>query len=263
VIIYILFIAIIVLRIIGVTKELSNLNYISHMILLANTILCYLRFLAVLSASRITGPIFFSMQAMLGDILKFGVILLVFIFSFTFVFMGFFHESVDDDTWEILYPNGPLFLPMWGTFGEFGSSLPYLNQLNLFGFVLLIIYLFSVQILLVNLLIAMMNDSYSRVQANADKEWGFRMEKLIYEYELASIIPPPFSIFQLIIEILFFWMPKCSFFKNHEENDPLPFELTAASHKHTPEQAILNELNLKRALYIENRNTNKIQLDDS
>jgi len=257
VIIYVLFVIIIILRIIGVTQERSNFNYTSHMILLANTILCYLRLLAVLSASRVMGPIFFSIEAIIVVFLKFCVVLAAFIISFTCVFVGFFHESIDDNTWETLYPNGPLFLPMWATFGEFASTLPLLDQLNSFGLILLVIYLFFMQILLINVLIAMMNDSYSRVQENVDKEWGFSMEKLIYEYEQASILPPPFSIIQLIREVFFFYIPKFSIFEYREENDTLPIELMDSGHKYTPEQAILKELNLKRDLYIENRNAKK------
>jgi len=258
-IIYLLFIIIIILRIIGVMYELSNINYISHMILLVSTIFCYLRILTILSASRIMGPIFFSIEAMAGDFLKFCLILAVFIVSFTFVFVGFFHESIDDDTWDELYPSGPLFLPMWATFGEFASSLPLLNQINPLGLVLLIIYLFLMQIILINLLIAMMNNSYYRVQENIDREWGFRMEKLIYEYEMASTIPPPFSIIQIILEIFFYFLPKYSIFEHHYvENDQFPFD----KHKFTPEQAILKELNSKRNLFIEDRNTKKKQFGD-
>jgi len=172
------------------------------MVLLFNTIFCYLRLLGVFSASLTLGPLFFSIVTMLMDIIKFSVFYIIFILSFSWALMGYVHEYVPDETWSLLYPNGPILLPLWATFGEFSSSFPYLNSMDTVGVILLGIYLFGAYILFVNLLIAMMNDSYSRIHDNQDTEWQFARYSLINEYEATSAFPPPFNIIQLLFLLL-------------------------------------------------------------
>eukprot|EP00026_Physarum_polycephalum_P010335 Phypoly_transcript_10495.p1 GENE.Phypoly_transcript_10495~~Phypoly_transcript_10495.p1 ORF type:complete len:238 (-),score=45.46 Phypoly_transcript_10495:26-739(-) len=62
------------------------------------------------------------------------------------------------------------------------------------GVGLLIVYSIISQIMLVNLLIAMMGDTYSSVKANADKEWKFYRYGLISEFSSNSSYPPPFNL---------------------------------------------------------------------
>jgi len=217
-------------------------------------------------------PFFLSVVAMIKDILKFFIFFAVFILSFTWAFMGFVNEHMDANFAET-YPTGPVLLPLWATFGEFASSFNYLDNVEPVGLIFLAFYLFSADILLINLLIAMMNDSYSRIQNNADKEWKFARASLISEYESVSAIPPPFNLIQLLFEILWACVPKNKCFEddNDEEDILEPNYLETAngqninthpakSRKETPqerEQTILTQLNLKRNAFLEKRDEKK------
>jgi len=198
------FLVVIILRCIAVGQQIKNLNYAAHIILIFNMICSYIRLLGVFSASLIMGPLLFAVIAMLRDILKFIIFVTIFILSFTWAFMAIANENFNDGTWLETYPDGPVLLPVWGIFSEFSSSLAWINQIEVVGPVLLAIYLLFVQILLINLLIAMMNDSYSRVRDNADIEWKFSRFSLILEYEAASALPPPISVLQIFFEIITF-----------------------------------------------------------
>jgi len=70
---------------------------------------------------------------------------------------------------------------------------------NTFGTILVSVYAIIAQIMLVNLLIAMMGDTFNNVNENADKEWKFSRYKFISAYKSSSVFPPPFSVFVFII----------------------------------------------------------------
>jgi len=59
---------------------------------------------------------------------------------------------------------------------------------------MLSIYALIAQIMLVNLLIAMMGDSYSNVKENSGKEWKFSRYSLVSEFSNTSFDPPPFNL---------------------------------------------------------------------
>jgi len=278
-IIYVIFAVIIVLRLIGVFSTNPRIAYSSHMILLFNTIFCYLRLLGVFSASLILGPLFFSIVTMLIDILKFAIFFLIFILSFSWALMGYVHEYVPDETWNSLYPDGPILLPLWATFGEFSSSFPFVNSMDTVGIILLGVYLFAADILLVNLLIAMMNDSYSRIHDNADLEWQFARYSLVSEYEAASALPPPLNIIQLLFRLLRLQVPAFTAEEVIEEDKRERFYLLETSNGYiisnftkqteSPEakaQTILDQMNSNRNAYLkkkkEKEDVNPVTLDD-
>jgi len=68
------------------------------------------------------------------------------------------------------------------------------QYLDTMGLVMLSIYSLIAQIMLVNLLIAMMGDSYTKVQGNAEKEWKFYRYSLAKEFRNTSFDPPPFNL---------------------------------------------------------------------
>jgi len=189
-----LLILVIILRVLAVIIEDSKLNYASHSILIFATIICYVK----LSFFFLLGPILFAVVSMLKDIIKFIPILLLFILAFTWAFMGITHETLNDDTWQNIFPEGPVLLSIWSIFGDFGEGITILNQSPFVGPVLLAIYLIFVNIFLINLLIAIMNDSYSRFREHGDVDWKFYRYGVIKKYKSASIFPPPISLIEII-----------------------------------------------------------------
>lgn len=67
--------------------------------------------------------------------------------------------------------------------------------------VLLWMYTFVSQVVLINLLIAMMTETYESVKGNADNEWRFVRVSAINEAAAAAPIPPPLSLPFLLVEI--------------------------------------------------------------
>tara|TARA_R110002050_G_scaffold165197_1_gene295557 strand:+ start:159 stop:647 length:489 start_codon:yes stop_codon:yes gene_type:complete len=88
---------------------------------------------------------------------------------------------------------GTLFLAWWSFLGDYGSSFPFLEQ-TYFGQALLGAYVVLSQILLANLLIALMTDSYAEIRENAKEEWKYNRFAFLKQYSSAEILPPPFNI---------------------------------------------------------------------
>ena len=67
--------------------------------------------------------------------------------------------------------DGGFFVPYWAMYGEFGEIEEVGVSGGYVGCTLIWVYTFIVQVVLVNLLIAMLTDTYSKIQQNADNEW--------------------------------------------------------------------------------------------
>jgi hypothetical protein len=91
------------------------------------------------------------------------------------------------------------FRPMLQSFGEFSLS----EMTNVYSFIFLLVTYFFLNLVLINLLIATMSSTYSKVSAKAE-HW-----KLLYEYELvqeharrAIAFPPPLNVLVLIFDLV-------------------------------------------------------------
>ena len=79
-------------------------------------------------------------------------------------------------------------------YGEF--ELAQMGESSgLLGIVTLWLYVLISNVLLVNLLIAMMSDTYQAIKLNADTEWKFeRVSAVLEAIERTYAVPPPFSL---------------------------------------------------------------------
>ncbi|VDN37932.1 unnamed protein product [Gongylonema pulchrum] len=64
------------------------------------------------------------------------------------------------------------------------------------------IYLLVTLIVLINLLIAMMSDTYQRIQAQSDKEWKFGRAILIRQMNKRSATPAPINMLTKLVVVL-------------------------------------------------------------
>jgi len=76
--------------------------------------------------------------------------------------------------------------------GDYSYAMETMNK-SYFGVALLAIYAFTSQIILVNLLIAMMGNTYEEVKGHSDKEWQYNRYIILYECKAISPVPPPFN----------------------------------------------------------------------
>jgi len=86
---------------------------------------------------------------------------------------------------------GLVYQPFWAMFAEFD-----LDELAMvpFGLPLMWVYVVIANIVLVNMLIAMFADTYTRIKKNALLEYHFQHYMYIFEYQyVVRTIPPPFN----------------------------------------------------------------------
>ncbi|KFM82916.1 Short transient receptor hypothetical channel 5, partial [Stegodyphus mimosarum] len=60
------------------------------------------------------------------------------------------------------------------------------------------VYMMVTVIVLINLLIAMMSNTYQRIQSQSDKEWKYGRAKLIRNMNMTLPTPPPLNIVTFI-----------------------------------------------------------------
>jgi len=70
-----------------------------------------------------------------------------------------------------------------------------------FGVLVVVVYSLVTQVMLINLLIAMMGDTYGTVKQNSDREWKFYRYKLIKDYNVYADFPPPLNLIHLIANL--------------------------------------------------------------
>lgn len=73
---------------------------------------------------------------------------------------------------------------------------PVLTQL--IGYGLFAVYVVLMVVVVLNMLIGAMSDTYQRVADNADYEWLFGRTHVYVEYMLADGMPPPFNLLPTI-----------------------------------------------------------------
>jgi len=98
----------------------------------------------------------------------------------------------------------PFLFPFWAVYGEFD-----LDALNVpFAPIIMWMYVGISSVILVNLLVAMFSDTYSRIKANSELEFKFQKYVRIFQYlYVMHPVPPPFNMpivlygfFRLLLE---------------------------------------------------------------
>ncbi|CAN0027010.1 unnamed protein product [Ectocarpus sp. 12 AP-2014] len=128
-------------------------------------------------------------------LLKFGFVMAVVMLGFTMAFHVLFRDF--DSFGESFLE---LFKAMFGetTFFNAFSGDTY----DAVATILLVVYLSIVTILLLNLLVAILSTSHSKVQKNIDREFKASIARMMDYYQLVvtnDILPAPFNLLQLIV----------------------------------------------------------------
>ncbi|XP_071802495.1 transient receptor potential-gamma protein-like isoform X3 [Asterias amurensis] len=163
-------------------------------------VMSFMRMICLTVVNRHVGPMQISLGGMMVDIAKF-------LFIFCFVWFAF-SLGMNQLYWyyskHLNQPFGTLIETMstlfWALFG-----LPDISIVNLpgvdhlftqsVGQLLYAVYHIIAIVVLLNVLIAMMSNTYTRVEMDADMEWKFSRSKLWMSYfdELGTV-PPPLNI---------------------------------------------------------------------
>ena len=201
---------------IGQSRE--ELMYSRDQVLGLALLLCVVQCMEFLSLHHLFGPWSIIIRSLIQDLLRFLVILMIFIIGFalqlTVVYKPVYnlkHVKVPTDTVPIPKRQGPLivfehlFFAMFGLTGksdidafDANTNPPATKYLALmiFGFYEIIII-----IVLINLLIAMMSNTYTRLEERSDIEWKFGRAKIIRNMTKTVATPVPLNIITTLVAI--------------------------------------------------------------
>ncbi|XP_038078447.1 transient receptor potential cation channel subfamily M member 2-like [Patiria miniata] len=196
----------------------------ARIVLALDLIVFYLRILQFFSANKFLGPKLIMIVKMMVDIVTFICILFVFLVAYGVAFQSILYPN-EQSSLEIV--RGVLYQPYFQLYGELflkdihgdecermtsdmmttPASTPIAcPQNSWFGTIVLAFYLFISNIMLLNLLIAMFNYTFSTVQDNTDTYWKFQRFQLVKEYYMRPVVAPPFIIVAHVYLVLrFLW----------------------------------------------------------
>eukprot|EP00050_Salpingoeca_kvevrii_P012858 m.25176 g.25176 ORF g.25176 m.25176 type:complete len:1412 (-) comp4404_c0_seq1:117-4352(-) len=199
--IYLLFFLALILQL-DPTQQLN-----AKTVLACNTMLLYVRLLRMYAKSAYLGPVMLMLQKMVNDMIVFIALLVVFLVSFGVATHAilFPFRSPDYFTFQSI-----IFRPYFQAFGELFLEDIQSETLCLgpiftgcgetTGWVvpmLLALYLLVTNITLINLLIAMFNDTYQRVSSKQKKVWAVQNYQLLEEYKYRNMLttfPAPINV---------------------------------------------------------------------
>ena len=193
--------------------------------------------LQLLTYQQTVGVLFIVLSAMGNDVVYFMVIFLVLTVGFGVSFAVLLPNAMSEP-WYRVMGNNPLWGSFWGVFGSFDVSGPLalekaiaeggdvlveqLEPTTTLTPILLWIYQFVAAIILINLLIAQMADTYGRVTADGLVRWQFERAALISEYkDTKPPLPPPANLLCFTYSLLQWLLAKfCPGFVGDEEVTP-------------------------------------------
>ena len=152
-------------------------------------ILVWCRLFKYLQMDAQIGLLVIMFTAMMKDIWHWVLLSAVFLGAFTVAFVAIAdpYALVDSD-------DHPLTVPVWAMLGAFDKNEVF-RWNGTVGEPMLGLYLVISQVVLVNLLIAMMGDTFSVIKERADEEYKYgRMVSVLEATKRMSPIPPPFNL---------------------------------------------------------------------
>ncbi|KAI4893011.1 hypothetical protein NFI96_027337 [Prochilodus magdalenae] len=193
--------------------------YVGKVILCIDFIIFCLRLMAIFTISRTLGPKIIIVRRMMMDLFFFMFLLSIWVVAYGVAKQGILIQNEERFNWIF---RGAVYEPYLIIFGSLPASIdntqftmdscsvngtdplkpkcPVLNDDNMPVFpewltiIMLCVYLLFANILLLNLLIAIFNYTFTEVQDNTDTIWKFQRYELIKEYHSRPALPPPFIL---------------------------------------------------------------------
>lgn len=174
-------------------------------------VLCYFRGLQFMGYFRSIGVLTIVVKNMMSDVMIWVVLALVMSLGFAFAFVTLLPQASKEHSWHLFMGLHPVYESLWLWVGaaehaargaiqeETGFELPTAVVMPTLTW----IYEFVISVVLVNLLIAMMSDTYAKVMEQGRERWTFERAQLITEFkDTKPPFPPPFNLlWQLLVEL--------------------------------------------------------------
>ncbi|GAB6027875.1 hypothetical protein CHUAL_002089 [Chamberlinius hualienensis] len=200
--------------------------YFRNQLMAISLLVSFVLILDFLTLHHLFGPWAIIIRNLMQDLGRFLVILAIFVIGFTFNVCAVYqpihrptpqtknHTGCPTDDVRAYFSPLDCFEMLFNAL--FGHTDPATLPKALLGpplaetvmKVVLGIYLMVTVIVLINLLIAMMSDTYQRIQAQSDLEWKFGRAKLIHNMSKTSSTPSPIN---LLTEWIFYLYALCKY----------------------------------------------------
>ncbi|KAF8791198.1 Ankyrin-1 like protein [Argiope bruennichi] len=194
--------------------------YIRNQLLAVCLLLAFFEFLNFLTFHHLFGPWAIIIRDLMKDLMRFLAILAIFLTGFSLHICAVYQPVFDPGN-RTISVDAEVFQSPLGTFemlfyALFGLVEPdYMPPMHLSpGFAKIImkvvfgVYMMVTVIVLINLLIAMMSNTYQRIQSQSDKEWKYGRAKLIRNMNMTLPTPPPLIILTFIPTLVQRWKAK-------------------------------------------------------
>ncbi|XP_022085174.1 transient receptor potential-gamma protein-like isoform X3 [Acanthaster planci] len=174
-------------------------------------VMSFMRMICLTVINRHVGPMQISLGGMMMDIAKFLIIFCFVWFAFSMgmnqLYWYYSKHLVNQPFGSLMESMGTLFWALFGLPDYTIVGLPGINHhfTEGVGHLLYAVYHIIAIVVLLNVLIAMMSNTYTRVEMDADIEWKFSRSKLWMSYfdELGTV-PPPLNIIPTPKSIYYF-----------------------------------------------------------
>uniref|UniRef100_A0A4W6CR90 Transient receptor potential cation channel, subfamily M, member 1a n=1 Tax=Lates calcarifer TaxID=8187 RepID=A0A4W6CR90_LATCA len=202
----------------GLLLRLQNEPYMGYgrVIYCVDIIFWYIRVLDIFGVNKYLGPYVMMIGKMMIDMLYFVVIMLVVLMSFGVARQAILHPD-EEPTWRLA--RNIFYMPYWMIYGEVfadsidppcgdnmydedGKKLPPCIPGAWLTPAIMACYLLVANILLVNLLIAVFNNTFFEVKSISNQVWKFQRYQLIMTFHDRPILPPPLIVFPHIYIVL-------------------------------------------------------------
>ncbi|XP_055365506.1 transient receptor potential cation channel subfamily M member 1 isoform X2 [Betta splendens] len=195
----------------GLMLRLQHEPYMGYgrVIYCIDIIFWYIRVLDIFGVNKYLGPYVMMIGKMMIDMMYFVVIMLVVLMSFGVARQAILHPE-EEPSWRLA--RNIFYMPYWMIYGEVfadsidppcgehlydedGKKLPPCIPGAWLTPVIMACYLLVANILLVNLLIAVFNNTFFEVKSISNQVWKFQRYQLIMTFHDRPILPPPLIIF--------------------------------------------------------------------
>uniref|UniRef100_A0A3Q1CW29 Transient receptor potential cation channel, subfamily M, member 3 n=1 Tax=Amphiprion ocellaris TaxID=80972 RepID=A0A3Q1CW29_AMPOC len=188
-----------------------------------NIIYWYIRLLDIFGVNKYLGPYVMMIGKMMIDMMYFVIIMLVVLMSFGVARQAILNPN-EDPSWMLA--RNIFFMPYWMIYGEV-----FADQIDHDGVVvaqppcktgawivpaIMACYLLVANILLVNLLIAVFNNTFFEVKSISNQVWKFQRYQLIMTFHERPVLPPPLIIFSHITMVL---KHLCCRWRKHDDDE--------------------------------------------
>jgi hypothetical protein len=145
-------------------------------------------------------------------------ILVVFFTGFTLGITKLYHSIYNHKLGNITRTGMILFFSLFGDFDVEDFQANSYPEIETLGIIIFGVYLLIAVIILVNLFIAILSNTYAIIQEDSDMEWKYSRARLIDTYSLYTPVPPPFNLIECIIKACHCSKPTVVPYLENEDN---------------------------------------------